>query len=371
MQKHLTKNFTPLLAVVLLVGSLFGAVLSPATGQTTTTTAVQDKAIDIIENVLSVDLSKYSLELKIASLDGMPLSNSDRKLTNLIYTLTPLENNNGNSAVAIFFMVEKDVVINYFVGLESPQAITTTQYANQYEAAKGFLEKYQTHTNIDSKNLMLMLEGVDLTKNATITKENTKLILSTNSFFGEQTTLRWTHTVNGADYTALEISINAAGFVRAMYDTRALYTIGDTTINISKENAIDIAVENLSSYSYAMPDGSVVTDFKVSKENVEAVLATTPVDYELRPYWDIRMMLDEVYPGNVYGITAFVWASTGEVFSYSNIAIGGVVNLADSANHADSGSSLDYAFVFVVTAAVIAAVLITMVVGVVVKKRHK
>ncbi|MDR0372216.1 MAG: hypothetical protein LBI79_01435 [Nitrososphaerota archaeon] len=365
MQKHLTKIFTPLL-VVLMVTSFFGASPSPAAGQTP---AAQDKTLDIIENVLSVDLSKYTIELKIAPLDGMPLSNNDRKLTNLIYTLTPLESNDANSAVTIFFMVERDVVINYFVGLESPQVITTTQYANQYEAAKGFLEKYQTHTNIDSKNLITMLNNVDLTKNTTITKENTKLVLSTNSFFGEQTTLRWTHTVNGADYTALEISLKG-GFVRAMYDTRALYTIGDTTLNISKEKAIDLAMENLQSYSYAMPDGSVVKDFKVSREKVAAVLATSPVDYVLRPYWDIRMMLDEVCPGSVYGITAFVWANTGEVFSYSNIAIGGAIN-SDNHDHVDSDStSPDYVLMAGV-AAVIVAVLIAGVIGVMVKKRRK
>jgi len=367
MKKHLTKLFAPLL-VVLLVASFFGAPTSPVAGQTQT---AQDKAATILENVLSVDLSKYTPDIKIGSMEGVPLSSADRKLTNLAYTLTPLENNDENNIIKIYFTAEKDIIINYFVSLASPQVITTTQYANQYEAAKNFLEKYQTYTHINSDNLITLLSKVDLTKNSTITQENTKLTVSVNSLLGEQVTLRWTYTVSDVDYTVLEISIDAGGFVRAMFDNRALYTIGDTTIKITKEQAIDIALENLQFYSYDMPDGSVVKDFKVSRDNVVAVLASSPVDYELRPYWDIRMVLDEVYPGSVHGITAFIWANTGEVISYGNIAFGGTVT-PDNPNPANSEPLLSGYTLLVVLAAVIAAVVIASVsFGLLVKKRHK
>ncbi|MDR1992780.1 MAG: hypothetical protein LBQ98_04675 [Nitrososphaerota archaeon] len=368
MQKHLTKKiFTRLFIAMLIAISFFGMNLFSATSQTPT---VQDKARDILENVMSVDLSKYTLEIKSNSMDGIPLSNNERKITNLICTLTPLESNDDNNVITVFFMVEKDIVINYFVSTSSPQIITTTQYTNQREAVKSFLEKYQTYTKIDSNNSITTLNDVDLTKNTTITRENTKLVVSANSLLGEQTTLRWTHTINGADYTVLDISVTAEGFVRAVYDSRALYKIGDTTINISKEQAIKIAMENLKFYSYDMPDGSVVRNFKISGDNVVAVLATSPVDYELRPYWDIRMMLDEVYPGNVQGITAFVWANSGEVFSYSNIAWRALNS--DNAKPFDPESvAADYVLMVGVATIVVAAVIVATIVGVMVKKRQK
>ncbi|MDR0372785.1 MAG: hypothetical protein LBI79_04405 [Nitrososphaerota archaeon] len=341
--------------------------MSPATSQTPT---AQDKVTDIIENVMSVDLSKYTLEIKSNSLDGVPLSNNDRKITNLICTLTPLEGTGESGVVTIFFMVERDVVINYFVDVASLHVITPVQYANQREAVKSFLEKYQAYTSIDSSNLMAMLDDVDMAKNSTMTRENVKLVLSVSSFFGAQTTLRWTYTVNGADYTVLDVSVTAGGFVRAMYDSRALYKVGDTSISISKEQAIGIAIANLSSYSYAMPDGSVVKDFKVSRDKAGAVLFTSPVDYELRPYWDVRMMLDEVYPGSVHGITAFVWANSGEVFSYSNIAIGGAIT-SDAPDPVDSDPlSSEYVLLAGVAVAVVAAIIVVAVIGVLVKKRH-
>jgi hypothetical protein len=109
-----------------------------------------------------------------------------------------------------------------------------------------------------------------------------------------------------------------------MHDTRALYTVSDASVKFSKEQAIDIAIEGLKYYSYELPDGSIVKDFKVSKDNVVATLETYKFDYELRPYWDVRMLLDEVYPGNVFALSAFIWANTGEIIEYSNMASGGI-----------------------------------------------
>jgi hypothetical protein len=37
-----------------------------------------------------------------------------------------------------------------------------------------------------------------------------------------------------------------------------------------------------------MPDGSVVKDFKVSRDGVIATMGTYTVFYELRPYWDVE-----------------------------------------------------------------------------------
>ncbi len=395
MKKTLIKIFAPLL-VVLLAVSFFGAFSASAAGQTTSqdsalvpepakgsntspldagqTVVAQEKAMTIITNVMAVDLSKYTIELQINSImDGIPLANDNRKITNLMYALTPTESNDQDSVVEVYFTIENDIVTSYFIIPVDSQVITTKQYANQYEAVRGFLEKYQEVTKIDSGNLMVILNNVDLSKNFTLIKGNTKLAVLANSFFGvEQATLRWTYTVNGADYTALEISVNACGFVISVYDTRALYTIGDTSINVSKEKAIDIALENLRNYSYDMPDGSVVKDFKVSKDNIVATLVTSPVDYALQPYWDIRMPLDEVYPGNVQGVTAFIWANTGEVISYSNMAFGGTV-YPDNANPSDFElqSTAPKYTLMAVMAAIIAGVIVVSAIGVMITKRNK
>ena len=349
----------------------------PPTGSTnppldpSQTAAAQEKALNIMRNVICVDFSKYNLVLESSSIDdAKPLSEDTREITSLWYVLIPLENVGDKTAgINIFFDLERDVVTSYYI-VPIAQIAANTQYTSQRNAIVGFLEKYQVYTNIDSSNLIAMINDVDLTKNSTTTQENTRLKVSANSLWGiSQVNLRWTHTANGVDYTALEISVNAEGFVTYLHDDRALYKIGDTSVNISMEQAVDIAIENLRTYSYKMPDGSVVKDFKMDKDATLPVLGVVPVDYVLRPYWDISMYLDEVYPGNVFGIKVFIWANTGEIISYGNMADGGISSI-DAVNFSDADSSSGNMWVFV-GVTIIAVAVAAIAIGVVVKRRHR
>jgi len=373
----MNKVFTTLL-VALIVTSLeaFPAVYAQQT-------TAQDKAMDFIENVLSVDLSKYTISLKHDStLDGVPLAKDNRTINTLLYTLSSKD-----SKIDINFIIEKGIIVQCNILPKYEQIITDKQYTNLLDAVKDFLERYQTHTKIDSTNLLAMLDDVDITKDSTTTVNNTKLTISSNSFWHgiDQTVFKWIHTINGADYTSLQVSFHKNGAIASIIDTRALYTIGDTSINISKEQAIDIALKNLSSYSYEMPDGSIVKDFNVTEDKILAKLATSPVNYELRPYWDIRMPLNQTYPGGVQGITAFIWANTGEIISYNNIAFGGVgVDGSDNSDISDSelpavapsqssletnNVTIDHSVVAVI--AVVITVIAVATIALIIKKRSK
>lgn len=318
MKKQLTKIFIPLL--IALIATSLWASLTAYAEQTT----AQDKALDIVENVISVDLSKYTISLKHDStLDGVPLAKEDnREINTLLYTLS-----SEDSTVDVNFIIEKGVVVQCNIHPLYEQVITDRKYTNLLDAVKGFLGRYQDYTKIDS-DLTAMLDNVDITKDSTTTVGNTKLRVSSNSFWPgtDLKVFKWVYTVNGADYTSLQVSFHKNGGIASIIDDRSLYTIGDTSINISREQAIDIALKNLPSYSYEMPDGFIVKDFNVTEDKILAELATSPVNYELRPYWDIRMPLNQTYPGSVQGITAFIWANTGEISSYSNVAFGGIDN---------------------------------------------
>src|SRR5690554_6047574 len=101
MKKQLTKIFAPLL--IALIAASFGAFPAVYAQQTT----AQDKAMDIIENVLSADLSKYTISLKHDStLDGVPLANETRTINTLLYTLS-----SEDSTLDVNFIVEKGIVV--------------------------------------------------------------------------------------------------------------------------------------------------------------------------------------------------------------------------------------------------------------------
>lgn len=285
----------------------------------------QEQVLSFIENVLPVDLSKYNTTfvsysiLENSTVAGASRLSNNRVIETIKYTLTSDE-----STVDIICNVENNIVRSCHIYAMKGSIISDKYYTDSFDAVKNFLTTYQTFSKIDSTNLITMLDDVDITKNTTTIKDNVKFAITNNRFSEEELTrFEWTYTVNGADYAKLQVVFQKNGIFDSFRDTRAVYTIGDTSINISKNQAIEIAIKNLSDYSYLMPDESIVRDFNVTKENISAELVTTFVDSELRPYWDIRMPLNQTYPGNVQGIAAFVWANTGEIISYGNIAFGG------------------------------------------------
>jgi len=330
-KKHLMKKIAVLFAL-LLVASLAVFPAPVLAGQTIN----QDKAMDFMKKVLhsNIDLSKYIITLKVdTTLSDVPPP-VGHNVESLLYSLK-----SENNELSIMINIERGAITMFSIDLLEGQAITNKPYTNMYDAVTDFLKAYQAYTNIDSNNLIQMLNNVDLTKNSTITQESTKLTINSYEFGPDYlTNFKWEHIINDVAYTKVDITFYDTYLLSSMMDTRKLYTIGDTSINISMDKAIDIAIEGLKSYSYEMPDGSIVTDFKVSKENVFATLTTARFNYELRPYWDVRMLLDEVYPGNVFGLSAFIWANTGEIIEYGNMATGGI-SYPDGTNPTDSTST--------------------------------
>ncbi len=259
MKKHLTKIFAVLFAA--LIATSLSVIPAPVVGQTTTT---QEKAMDFIENMLPIDLAKYDIKLANDFIDEHTLHNGDifRKQNHLRYELTA-----ENRELSIIFVFERGIMTSCSLSTIEGQIITNTQYKNPVDATKAFLEKYRAYTNIDSSNLITMLENVDINKDSTIITENAKLTIK-NDYWLERyrTTFTWKQIINNIEYPGISLEFDKDGNFLSIYDTRALYKIGDTSVNISLEQAVDIAIENLKSYSYEMPDGSIVKDFKVNKD---------------------------------------------------------------------------------------------------------
>lgn len=106
-------------------------------------------------------------------------------------------------------------------------------------------------------------------------------------------------------------------------DSRAIYSIGNTSINVSMKQAVDLARERIKSYSYEMPGGVWIKDFNVSATG--AVLRSTSREpYVLHPFWQVRLYLEKQYPGSVTNLLVHVWADTGEVFLCTHDSTGHV-----------------------------------------------
>jgi hypothetical protein len=393
MKKQMTKIIATLFAILIVTSltTFFTPIVNqataqdnippptPATGTNTSPpntdqpTADQEKAMYFMENLIPIDLSKYTIQLKNEwTTDKIPsLSKTapeiDRKITRLIYQL-----NSEERKLTINFIIEKGKIVSCNIDPIEGQIITSKQYLGLKDAVSDFLEKYQPYTQIDSNHLITMLNNVDITKNSTTVIDNIRLGTYT-SYFSEEyhRVFDWTHTIDGVDYTWLVLIFDAKNNLVSITDTRTLYTIGDISINISMEQAIDIALENLTFYSYKMPDGSVVNDFKVG--DVAAMLYTMPmdyVDYVLRPYWDVKLFLEEGAPGNVFGITVFMWANTGEIISYSNMAHGGI-NYDDNYDPSDNNATPQNQNMLLIGIAIVAVIAVVTTGILITKKKQK
>jgi len=282
-----------------------------------TESTAQDQALSLIENVFPIDLSKYNITLTQSNNMSVWTISTQVVLT---YTLESEE-----SVFDIIFNFENNIFTFCFVGIQKGSVITDNSYTNLTEAAKGFLDKYQNHNGENLAEMKRMLNYADETKNMTLISGNLTLTirnLSTSTpFFGDSTSFRWRYTINGVNYPGITLSFNNGAF-DGLNDKRGLYDIGDTTVNISKEQAISIAIDEVkNNYSYDMGGGVTISDFNVTEDRAVAWLGTsTRENYVLYPIWNVMLYLDKRYPGSVIGLLVGLWADSGEVLFCGNQA---------------------------------------------------
>jgi len=180
--------------------------------------------------------------------------------------------------------------------------------------------KYQNYTHIDSTEMINMLSNVDPTKNATITSGTLKLTVThkdlSGTWFGDSINFRWVQTFNGCDYLAVNL-VFRDGVFSGLIDHRQLYSIGDTAVNISREQAVKIAMEYIENYSYKIAEDVWISDFNVTGTSAD-LFPTVREPYVLYPYWQVKLFLDKTYPGSVDGLLVLIWADSGEAFSSSH-----------------------------------------------------
>ena len=186
------------------------------------------------------------------------------------------------------------------------------------------MQNYQAWTNDPDINKMInLLNTVGSEKNFNEQLDNIELTIITTF---DQTSFDWSHIYNGAKYSSVDLVFqnffgrNSALSSITFSDNREIYEIGNTNINISKQQAIQIAqdfVENLS-YPINYGNGTIVTvsDLSINETNTVANLSTTSLGtMTLFPYWSVQIALNQVYPGETYAVTLGIWANNGTVFN--------------------------------------------------------
>lgn len=358
-----------MLLLMAIISSL--GTLSAAYSATPTT---QEKALSFISNVLPLDMTKYTSTLTQYGLT--PPSAEGYPTTEIVdYTLE----SNGSKLIASCSFSDK-VFTGCLLIVQSGSILSERPSDNLIDSARGFLEKYQNYTGDDLTDMINALSNADATKNMTTTSGNVKLKILSQKIDPEtvDTIFRWIYTVNGAGYTAIGVTFRNGDFY-ALRDDMGIYKIGDTDVNITKEQAVDLALKYVQTYSYTGITGSdekpeyvEIGGFNITKENITAELNTYPrKSSTLYPCWSVQLPLTENYPGNVWALLVSVWADSGEVFLCQPLAVGG--SLGDQTASTPSQESASSTSEAPINMAVLAVVMIFAVViaAVFIKKRRK
>jgi hypothetical protein len=184
-----------------------------------------------------------------------------------------------------------------------------------------FLDRYQAFTGDASLETMKnMLTGVNLVENSSKVSDDIKLEVRV---YSNDTVFRWIDTINGVDYGVFTVTFRQNVFYE-FGDSRGHYFIGNPAVNISKEQAIALALKRAESFSYTYKN-KTVSVFNIVKDQIRIELkANTRYEYCLYyPCWIVDLPLDEYYPGGVYEIQVTLWADNGEINSCKSFAAGG------------------------------------------------
>lgn len=274
-----------------------------------------EKVLTILEEVVGLDMAEYSAELDLHAqtpflyFDVLP--QEDVKYT--------LESNESKLEVICAFVDEKLRSMNIYINDGSP--LTTQPAASPLEMAKDFLGKYPTYSDGSYYSTMRsMLDNVEADKNVTKTVENIKLEVTVTA---NHTDIRWKYVFNGVEATSKCVALNfRQGFLKYFIDSWRFWTIGSTDLNLSEEEAIEIAMNAAENHSWNLSSGTTVTEFNiVGVSETTLQIGNYPTKNESRggdpltlyPGWRVKLYFDKLYPGQVYGLDIGIWADTGEV----------------------------------------------------------
>lgn len=275
----------------------------------------QDRALSFAVDVMQLDMTKYTATLGgyyvdyPDELNGAPQEEVKLNLT-------------AQSSRLMLSCDFSNKSLTYFTLRAIEGSVLYAQQSNNLlDFVAGFLGRYQQWTTDSSlAEMNSLLSSIDKTENITKIAGNLKL---TVEVVEEYTSFRWKYISNGAEYNGLVMTFQGQNFF--FRDDRSLFEIGKTDVNISKEEAINIALKSIENYSYKLVNGSEIKGFDVSKDNVTATLYTRSKDSSptLYPYWAVEVTLDHSYPGDIYAISVSLWADTGEVFLITPLGVGG------------------------------------------------
>ena len=352
------------IVLVTLVVLMFSAALAPLSYSAELT--AKENAVAFMSEVGMIDQSKQTVTLKSYSVNPFDSDKED-----LSYTVE----SDGTTWDALFQFTNDNVsaytlravggAVPLYAGLQS---------AEVFEEAKSFLQRYgdfKVNNNFaqdaDLAKMMTMLDSVNELKTTTVTADLLRFeIIREESYIQ----FNWVTAINGADYSTVSLTFEEYCFT--FMDDRNNYGVGKTDVNVTVEEAVSIALKAAETYSYTV-NGTEISGFDIAEDHITTKLLTRPQESKLYPYWAVELGLEELYPGNIYGIRVNLWAGNSEIIETYGLGFGGSLTPQYSNNEPSALTSDDSAGLTldsIIIGTVLAAAVIVIAAAIVIKKKR-
>jgi hypothetical protein len=349
MEKRILSSVLISLSVVLVAAAFIpisNSVIPSAKAET----------LSFLTNVVSIDLSKYNTTLVS---DQKPLdvvnAENQEEVRYLLNTtsgssldVTCLFNNGTIAWCTIYAHNGAPVYSNM-------RSIDTLSQAN------AILSKYQAFTGSSRFQAMS-----DLLAKATIVGGNASLEMGAMKLMviseGSTQQYIWTQTYDGITGPAFSLEF-VNGSLETFNDQQSLFSIGQFALNISKDQAIKIALDRAKNFSWAvgsdLSTATVVTNFTILTSPVQSQLTLQPRENStLYPYWRVDLYLDKVYDGCVNDLAVGIWADSGNIEYIRALGFGGIPAGDEQTRSGISPNALSIVIVVAIAAALTIAVII-------------
>lgn len=200
----------------------------------------------------------------------------------------------------------------YYFRLNEGTPITNTEKTtNLLNYARTVLERYRLQFNaMHCAQLAPMLDQItNLDHEQTIERDEAVLEIHVTD---KDTSFRWTPKIDGIKMQKdMSIRIDRNGFLRKLWDWCGILSIGSTEINVSREEAINIAFGV--AQKHADEIGAKIGGYETQLMLYNDAETGRGDCFTLYPRWLVTVNYDKAY-GGYDGYYACIWADTGEVY---------------------------------------------------------
>lgn len=271
--------------------------------------AGSDKVLSFFKNVTKLDTTIYTVSLD----DNEVVWRTDiggLSEENLKYSL---KSNFNNLNIDIRFRNNHFSRYDLHM-IESTPIFAQTQPSDVLQNAKFTLARYKVYSGDDYLSQMIsLLDTVTrIENNQEVVDGNMKLQI----FSSAGTVLfAWMYTDNGIDYQTKGVQmVFQNNILTTLTDGYFLYTVGNTNLSVSREQAIEIAKNHVKTLTYNI-EGQQVSGFTVADEplSVQLVPHTRGNSVALVPYWYVELALNQIYAGGRNVVTVGIYADTSQI----------------------------------------------------------